>query len=93
MENHLKVIPVSLSYLELDFFFSSFGCVNFCQVFWFSSVRSIRTSHKNCLSERVLMMSHNICFKGVMWKIIPMLSLLPLLIWNTEKDFRQHYLG
>ena len=41
MENYLKVIPVSLSYLELDFF-SSFGCVNFCQVFWFSSVSTVQ---------------------------------------------------
>ena len=25
--------------------------------------------------------------KGVMWKIIPKLSLLPLLIWSTETEF------
>ena len=33
------------------------------------------------------MTGHNICFKGVMWKIIPKLSLLPLLIlehWMTN---------
>ena len=29
------------------------------------------------------MMGHNIHFKGVIWKIIPKLSLLPLLIWDT----------
>ena len=29
------------------------------------------------------MMGHNICFKGVIWKIIPGLSFLPLLIWST----------
>ena len=28
------------------------------------------------------MMGHSICFKGVIWKIIPKLSLLPLLIWS-----------
>ena len=27
---------------------------------------------------------HNICFKEVIWKIIPKLSSLPLLIWCTE---------
>ena len=30
-------------------------------------------------------MGHNICFEGVIWKIIPKLCLLPLLIWNTGK--------
>ena len=29
------------------------------------------------------MMGHNIHFEGVIWKIIPKLSLLPLLIWST----------
>ena len=29
------------------------------------------------------MMGHNISFKGVLLKIIPKLSLLPLLIWST----------
>ena len=29
------------------------------------------------------MIGHKICFKGVIWKIIPKLFLLPLLIWNT----------
>ena len=29
------------------------------------------------------MMGHNISFKRVIWKIIPKLSLLPLLIWST----------
>ena len=28
------------------------------------------------------MMGRNIHFKGVIWKIIPKLSLLPLLIWS-----------
>ena len=32
------------------------------------------------------MMGHNICFKAAIWKIIPKLSLLPLLIWSTEND-------
>ena len=30
------------------------------------------------------MRGHNICFKGVIWKIISKLSLLPLLIWSTD---------
>ena len=29
------------------------------------------------------MKGHNICFKGVLWEIIPKLSLLDLLIWST----------
>ena len=33
-----------------------------------------------CLEETVLMMGHNIRFKGVIWKIIPKLSLLLFLI-------------
>ena len=32
------------------------------------------------------MIGHNKCFKGVIWKIIPKLSLLPLLIWSTESS-------
>ena len=30
------------------------------------------------------MVGHNIGFKGLIWKIIPKFSLLPLLIWNIE---------
>ena len=41
------------------------------------------TPHQNSLDETVLMMGHYIHFKGVPWKIIPELSLLPLLIWST----------
>ena len=33
------------------------------------------------------MMGHNICFKGIIWKIIPNLSLLPILTWSTAYDF------
>ena len=29
------------------------------------------------------MMGHKICFNGKIWKIIPELYLLPLLIWST----------
>ena len=32
----------------------------------------------------VLIMGHNIHFKGVLWKIIPKLSLLLILIWSAE---------
>ena len=35
----------------------------------------------------VLLMGCNICFKGVIWKIIPNLSLLPLLIWSTVVSY------
>ena len=42
------------------------------------------TPHLNRLNETVLMTGHNICFKGVIWKIIPKLSLLPLLSWSTD---------
>ena len=31
------------------------------------------------------MMGHNIHFKALIWKIIPKLSPLPLLIWSTGK--------
>ena len=41
------------------------------------------TPYKNRLDEPILMMGHNIRFKGVIWKIIPILSLLPLLSWST----------
>ena len=41
------------------------------------------TSHQNRLNETVLMMGPNIRFKGVIWKIIPKLSPLLLLIWST----------
>ena len=42
------------------------------------------TPHLNRLDETVLMMGHNIRFKGVICKIIPKLSLLPLLIWSPD---------
>ena len=41
------------------------------------------TPHLDRLVETVLMMGRNISFKGVIWKIIPKLSLLPLLNWST----------
>ena len=41
------------------------------------------TPHLNRLSETVLMMGFNIRFKGVIWKIIPKLSLSPFLIRST----------
>ena len=34
------------------------------------------------------MMSHNIRLKGLIWKIIPKLSLVPLLIWSSTKLFK-----
>ena len=34
------------------------------------------------------MMGHNICLKGVIWKIIPKLSLFPLLIWSAAKGIQ-----
>ena len=33
------------------------------------------------------MMGHKICLNGKIWKIIPKLSLLPLLIWSTDLCF------
>ena len=30
------------------------------------------------------MMGNNMCFKGVIWLVIPKLSLLLLLIWSTD---------
>ena len=36
------------------------------------------------------MMDHKICFKGVIWKIIPLLSLLPFLTWSTGQSNMPH---
>ena len=33
------------------------------------------------------MKGHNVCFNGKILKIIPKLSLLPLLIWSTVLSF------
>ena len=49
-----------------------------------SQQKHVVTSHLNCLEERILMMCLKICFNGKIWIIIPKLSLLPLLIWNTD---------
>ena len=43
------------------------------------------TPHENRLDETVLMIGRNIRFKGVTWKIIPKLSLLPPLICSTVR--------
>ena len=37
------------------------------------------------------MMGHNISFEGVIWKIIPKLSLLPLLTWSTAESNENWY--
>ena len=53
-------------------------------VFLFSQLKHILLPLiKNRLGETVLMMGHKMSFKGVIWKIDPKLSLLPLLIWST----------
>ena len=36
------------------------------------------------------MMDHKICFKGVIWKIFPLLSLLPFLTWSTGQSNMSH---
>ena len=36
------------------------------------------------------MMGRNICFKGVIWNIIPKLSLLTLLIWSSVFLYRSY---
>ena len=60
------------------------GCVeDNSKFFLFLNENYVVTPHKNRLSEMLLMMGQNICFKGVIWKIIPKLSLLSLLIWST----------
>ena len=49
------------------------------------------TPHFNCLGETILLMGHNILFKGVLWEIIFELSLLPLLIWSVvDLEFLQY---
>ena len=50
---------------------------------YFSLKTNIVTLHLNSLDQMVLIVGHNIHFKVVLWKIIPKLSLLPLLIWST----------
>ena len=52
-------------------------------LFLFASLDGVLLRRKY-LCETVLMMGHNICFGWVIWKIIPELSLQPLLIWNTD---------
>ena len=42
---------------------------------YFSMKTYVLTPHLNWLDEMVLIMDHNICFKGVIWKIIPKLAL------------------
>ena len=41
------------------------------------------TPHYNRINETILMMGHNVCLEGTIWKINPKLSLLPLLILST----------
>ena len=38
--------------------------------------------HLNRLGKTILVMGRDMSFKGVIWKIIPKLSLLPILIWR-----------
>ena len=38
-------------------------------IFLISQKIYVVTPHQNCLAETVLMMGHNICFKGILWKI------------------------
>ena len=40
---------------------------------------SVVTPHLNRLNGVVLVIDYNLCFKEVIWKIIPKLSLLPFL--------------
>ena len=48
--------------------------------FLISEQKHVVTPHENRLGKTVLMIGHNIGFKGVIWKIIPELSLLLPLI-------------
>ena len=56
-------------------------------IFLISPRKHVLTPHYNNLNETVLMMGHKICFHGEIWKIIPKLSLLPLLTWSTGQGF------
>ena len=40
------------------------------------------TPYLNCLGKTILVMGRDMSFKGVIWKIIRKLSLLPILIWR-----------
>ena len=51
-------------------------------IFLLSEQKHVVTPHLNC-DEMVLMRSQNVCFYGAVRKIIPKLSLFPLLIWTT----------
>ena len=44
-------------------------------IFLISQKKNVVTPHYNRLAKTVLMMGHNIIFKGGIWKIIPKLSL------------------
>ena len=40
------------------------------------------TPHLNRLGKTILVIGLDMSFKGVIWKIMPKLSLLPILIWR-----------
>ena len=52
---------------------------------YFSTKINVVTTHLNCPAKTVLMTGHNIHFKSIIWKFIPKLSPLTLLIWSNEK--------
>ena len=52
-------------------------------IFLISQRNHFVTPHQNRLDETVLMMGLKICFNGKIWRIIPKLSQIPILIWST----------
>ena len=46
---------------------------------YFTTKTYVVIPHLNRFNEMVLLMGHNLCFKEVIWRIIPKLSLLPFL--------------
>lgn len=47
---------------------------------------SVMTPHWTCFGEMVLMISLSMLLGEVLWKFVPELPLLPLLVWGTGSD-------
>ena len=71
-----------VSYLSVAANIIIWWCLdNTCGIFSFATETCCVLSLEP--SETVLMRGHKRCFYGEIWKIIPKLFLLPLLIWST----------
>ena len=66
-----SLLQIDTPYLcHIDLKISSLTAVTYCRL----ELQPVVTKIPKC---------DNICLKGVIWKIVPKLSLLPFLIWST----------